>query len=116
MSATNTYGESSGSRAWSRWQRDGRILGRQSSWPPVAAAGAGGQYGVLYGRCAGQCDRDASWMVVALPLESSTSAVPTIALTQEGRPRILLGSSLGPAPGFHYLECDAACEQAASWK
>src|SRR5262249_8858864 len=40
----------------------------------------GGDYTVVYGRCAGQCDRGQSWSFVALPYQSSTSFVPTIAL------------------------------------
>ena len=75
-----------------------------------------GTYSVAYARCAAQCDRPQSWSSIALALESSTSAVPTIALTANGRPRILYASDLGAAPGYHYLECDAACEQASSWR
>jgi len=74
-----------------------------------------GTYGVAYGRCAGQCDRGASWTFVVLPLESDTSHVPTVALTSNGRPRIAYASDLGAAPGYHYLECDAGCEQPANW-
>ncbi|HXU01417.1 MAG TPA: hypothetical protein VN903_10510, partial [Polyangia bacterium] len=75
----------------------------------------GTTYNVAYARCPGQCNVPQSWTGVALPLESDTSHVPTIALTASGRPRILYASDLGAAPGFHYLECDSACDEAASW-
>jgi len=74
-----------------------------------------GTYSVAYGRCAGQCDRGASWTSVVLVLESDTSHVPTIALTSNGRPRIAYASDLGAAPGYHYVECDAGCDQPANW-
>src|SRR5262249_14854548 len=47
---------------------------------------------------------------------SSTSFVPTIALTANGRPRILYASDLSAAPGSHYLECDSACDKTQSWR
>jgi hypothetical protein len=40
--------------------------------------------------------------------------VPTIAVTSDGRPRIAYASDF-TAPGYHYLECNAACGQAQSW-
>jgi len=72
-------------------------------------------FSVAYGRCAGQCGLPASWSLVLLPFESDTSHAPSIALTASGHPRILYASELGAAPGYHYTECDAACDQAASW-
>ena len=72
-------------------------------------------FSVVYGRCAGQCGRQGSWSLVALPFESDTSHVPSVALTANGRPRILYASELGASPGYHYAACDSACDQAASW-
>ena len=81
----------------------------------AAAAIVQGNYVVVYARCASQCSQAASWTFLALPLESSTSYVPTIALTANGRPRIAYASDLGSAPGFHYLQCDTGCDQVANW-
>lgn len=71
---------------------------------------------VYYGRCTDRCDQTASWLVVPLAIESSVTHVPTIALTANGRPRILYAAVGPPEPGYHYLECDVGCDQFESWR
>jgi hypothetical protein len=53
---------------------------------------------------------------VPLPLESTTSHVPTIGVTAAGLPRIYAASDDGSSQGFHYLSCDEDCETAESWQ
>jgi hypothetical protein len=81
----------------------------------LAVIDASGKYGVVYARCAGQCAQAGSWTPVALA-EASTGHVPTIAVTQDGRPRIAYYVATGPTPGLHYLQCDSSCGSGASWK
>lgn len=76
---------------------------------------AGGKYMVVYARCAGGCTQATSWSVVTLA-EVSTGHVPTIALTQDGRPRIAYFVAVTAAPGLHYLGCDAGCTTASNWR
>jgi hypothetical protein len=76
---------------------------------------ASGKYMAVYAKCSGQCTNPASWSSVTLA-EVSTGHVPTIALTQDGRPRITYYVATGSLPGLHYLECDASCLNAGSWK
>lgn len=82
----------------------------------AAAAMVQGVYKVVYAKCSGQCDTARSWTAVTFPLEANTSHVPTIALTQDGRPRIVYATSVPAQRGFHYLECDSACDGTASWR
>jgi hypothetical protein len=81
----------------------------------VAAALAQGNPNLLYGRCAGRCDEASSWEIVPLPSKADVHHTPTIALTDDDRPRILFGSDEAGSAGYYYLQCDAACARVASW-
>ena len=81
----------------------------------AAAALAQGDYSVVYGRCADQCDQPSSWQIVPLAPGAGVSHVPTIALTEDARPRIVYEADLTASPGYSYLECDSACDQVAGW-
>jgi hypothetical protein len=81
----------------------------------VAGALVEGDHSLLYGRCSGGCDQASSWQIVPLPSVAAVSHVPTIALTNDDRPRILFASDLTGSPGYYYLECDSACGQVGSW-
>jgi hypothetical protein len=81
----------------------------------ASARDASGKYLAVYARCAARCAEPGSWSAVALA-ETSTGHVPTIALTQDGRPRIAYYVAVGTLPGSHYLECDSGCLTAPSWK
>jgi hypothetical protein len=83
----------------------------------VAAASVEGKAtpNLRYGRCAGRCDQASSWQIVPLPSVADVHHVPTIALTDDDRPRILFASDLAGSAGYYYLECDSACDQVGSW-
>ena len=81
----------------------------------VAGASVEGNPNLRYGRCAGRCDQASSWQIVPLPSKADVHHVPTIALTDDDRPRILFASDLTESPGYYYLECDSRCDQVASW-
>ena len=81
----------------------------------VAGALAEGNPNLLYGRCAGRCDQASSWEIVPLPSVADVNHVPTIALTDDDRPRILFASDLPGSAGYYYLECDSECGRVASW-
>jgi hypothetical protein len=53
---------------------------------------------------------------MALPLQSTTSHIPTIGVTAAGLPRIYAASDFASTQGFHYLSCDSNCDEAASWQ
>jgi hypothetical protein len=81
----------------------------------VAAASGAGDDSLRYGRCAGGCDQASSWQIIQLPSKAAVSHVPTIALTDDDRPRILFASDLPGSDGFWYLECDSPCGPVGSW-
>jgi len=82
----------------------------------VAAAVVGGGQNLRYGRCSGRCDEASSWQIVPLPSVADVHHVPSIALTDDDRPRILFASDLPESPDYYYLECDSACGQVGSWR
>ena len=81
----------------------------------MSAALAEGNPSLLYGRCAGTCDQASSWEIVPLPSKADVHHTPTIALTDDDRPRILFASDLPGSAGYYYLECDSECGRVASW-
>lgn len=95
----------------------GMTLARDESGTLHIAASVllNGIYTVVYARCASSCALPDSWTIVPLGLESTTSQVPTIGVTQAGLPRIYSASDDGSSQGYHYLSCDADCDDAASW-
>jgi hypothetical protein len=79
----------------------------------AASASVNGSYVLAYAECAGSCEVGASWKVKTIQAQPTASLVPTIALTQDGRPRILYASD-SPA-GYIYTECNADCTGAGAW-
>jgi hypothetical protein len=79
----------------------------------AASALVSGSYAVVYAECAGACDTGASWKVQPIQAQPTASLVPTIGVTQDGRPRILYASD-SPA-GYIYLECNANCAGGGAW-
>ena len=72
---------------------------------------------VVYAMCATGCESLANWSAIALG-PGDYSMPPTIALTADGRPRLVfltLTSSTVPA-GNYYAECDSNCFADGSWK
>ena len=71
---------------------------------------------VTYRACASGCEAEADWQSVALPF--ADPELVQIAVTPDGRPRLLIQSSAfvsGASTLFSYAECDAACTEAANW-
>jgi hypothetical protein len=79
----------------------------------AASAIVSGSYALVYAECPGACDTGASWKVKPIQAQPTASLVPTIGVTQDGRPRILYASD-SPA-GYIYLECNTDCAGAGSW-
>jgi hypothetical protein len=73
-----------------------------------------GTWSAVYARCTADCALAASWSAVGVA-EAGVGHVPTIALTDDGRPRIAYYVSTGPSPGLHYAECDSDCLTASNW-
>jgi hypothetical protein len=79
----------------------------------AASAQVNGSYALLYAECAGACDNVASWKPRPIQAQPTASLVPTIGVTQDGRPRILYASD--SPTGYVYLECDADCAGSGQW-
>lgn len=76
---------------------------------------------MYYGTCASNCSQAASWQAVQLTIGGSVMSVPTVGVTQDGRPRILMASdgnqasAGGLSQGLYYLECTSNCTSPSSW-
>src|SRR5690606_1374879 len=84
----------------------------------TAYTGYDGETGdiVYYAHCAAACETAGNWHTLELPF--SDPQLVQIALTPEGRPRLLISSATnqsGASTLFTYGACDADCERAASW-
>ena len=73
-----------------------------------------GTWSAVYARCTDECALATSWSAVGVA-EAGVGHVPTIALTNDGKPRIAYYVSTGPSPGLHYAECDSDCLAASNW-
>lgn len=74
----------------------------------VYPAYAGG--GAFYAYCPNNCVDPKAMKVVALPTDSAPNTA-MLALTADGRPRVLLPTFLR----LYYAECDRECTNAANW-
>ena len=71
---------------------------------------------VTYRYCASACETEGNWQ--SLPLPFSEPELVQIAVTPDGRPRLMIQSSMfvaGASVLFSYAECNTACTDAASW-
>ncbi len=71
---------------------------------------------VTYRFCAGSCEAASSWHSVSLPF--SEPELVQIAVTPDGRPRLMIRSSTdqsGASILFSYAECNTDCTTAANW-
>ena len=71
---------------------------------------------VTYRYCASTCDSESSWQSLSLPF--TEPELVQIAITPDGRPRLLIASSTfvsGASVLFSYAECNAACTDAKNW-
>ena len=71
---------------------------------------------VTYRYCASACETEGNWQ--SLPLPFTEPELVQIAVTPDGRPRLMIQSAMfvaGASVLFSYAECNAACTDAASW-
>ena len=71
---------------------------------------------VTYRFCAAACESESNWQSVPLPF--TEPELVQIAVSPDGRPRLLIQSSMfvaGASVLFSYAECNAACTDADSW-
>jgi hypothetical protein len=77
--------------------------------------GATGDF-IYYSTCATACEVATNWSAVELPF--TDPQMIQVAVTPEGRPRLLIQSATyesGASSLFSYAECDAGCTSAAAW-
>lgn len=84
----------------------------------AAHTGYDGETGdfLYYATCATACDAAGNWRTVTLPF--TDPQIVEIAVTPDGRPRLLITSSIyvsGASTLLSYAECNSACTDAASW-
>src|SRR6187551_2598908 len=84
----------------------------------AAHTGYDGETGdfIYYRHCAAACETAANWHAVSLPFKDPE--LIQIATTPDGRPRLLIQSSMfvaGASLLFSYGECNADCTTAANW-
>ena len=70
-------------------------------------------YGLYYAGCDGNCTDANNWFSTKIAQNNDLSR-PVLALSASGQPRII-GNSIGLTNMFVYMECNQACESAASW-
>lgn len=71
---------------------------------------------VTYRYCAAECETEGNWQSVSLPF--TEPELVQIAVTPDGRPRLMIHSSMyqaGASVLFSYAECNTACTIAANW-
>jgi hypothetical protein len=78
---------------------------------------ATGKYVVRYGECSGDCTLASHWNFLALGDRGAFGSQARMALTAEGRPRLIWGSQNTPAGAFTltFGRCDSGCTEPAGW-
>ncbi|WP_434387730.1 hypothetical protein [Melittangium boletus] len=79
---------------------------------------------VYYATCTGDCTQEASWSVTPILEHKGEREVSgeAFALTPDGKPRFVMhgfrsfGGVGSPTRATFYVECDADCQQPASWR
>jgi hypothetical protein len=84
----------------------------------AAHTGYDGETGdfVYYASCASACENAGNWQSLELPF--TDPQLIQIAVTADGRPRLLIASSTyqsGASTLLSYGECNAGCSEAANW-